>query len=163
MAESRVAPDAEQTPNGSEPLKPDAVLKVLTSAADILAIDDIPTKLVDVPEWKAQVWLKGMSGTERDDFEESITRMRTVGRRQESTVLMHNFRAKFVARCLIDGPTTRKRLFADSEIGKLGSRSAAAIEKLFTEAQQLSGLSDEDVEELAGNLESDQSEHSGSD
>jgi hypothetical protein len=52
------------------------------------------------------------------------------------------------------------RLFSDADVKLLGQKSAAALDKLFEVAQKLSGLKDEDVEELAKNSEDDLSEDS---
>jgi hypothetical protein len=48
-------------------------------------------------------------------------------------------------------------LFTDEDVAALGQRSAAALERVFDAASRLSGLSAEDMEELAKNSESGQS------
>ena len=46
--------------------------KKILSKADILRADDIKTIEVAVPEWGGSVLLRGLTGRERDLFEESI-------------------------------------------------------------------------------------------
>jgi len=43
------------------------------------------------------------------------------------------------------------RLFAAKDMDELGKKSAAALDRIFTVAQRLNGLSGEDVEDLAKN------------
>jgi hypothetical protein len=49
------------------------------------------------------------------------------------------------------------------DVMRLGEKSAVALERVFAKAQALSGMTDEDMEELAGNSESDQNGSSTSD
>lgn len=154
----------EETPlptNGSEPVhQPDAVVKFL-SRDDILLADDIAYETVDVPEWGGPVRVKSLSGTERDEFEASVTQMHTVRGRQEQTVVLRNVRAKLAVRCIVDADG--ERMFHDSDIGMLGKKSAGALDRVVEACQRLSGLTDEDVQDLAANLEAGQNVPSGSD
>jgi hypothetical protein len=56
-----------------------------------------------------------------------------------------------------------ERLFQEEDTFPLGGKSAAALDRIFTVAQRLNGLRDEDVEELAKNSSGDQSEDSPTD
>lgn len=60
-----------------------------------------------------------------------------------------NVRARLVAMCLVgeDG----RRLFEDGDIESLGSKGAAALDRVFAVARRLSGLSNRDLEELVKN------------
>ena len=44
-----------------------------------------------------------------------------------------------------------KRIFKDEDIPALGKKSAKALSLIFDKAQELNGLSDEDVEKLSKN------------
>jgi len=94
----------------------------------------------DVPEWGGSVKLRVMTGTERDRFESEF-----VG--GNKTVDM--VRAKLVAKCLCDDDG--KRLFEEKEIPQLGEKSAAVLDRLFTECMKLNRFTKDDVEELAKN------------
>jgi hypothetical protein len=117
---------------------------MLLSREEILGADDRKTEDVAVPEWGGSVRVRSMSGKERDAYEAGIVQMRGDGSRK---VTLENVRARLVSLTVVgeDG----ERLFSESDIGKLGEKSAAALERVFDSARKLSGLSDEDVEELA--------------
>lgn len=115
---------------------------------DILGAQDLPTEDVHVPEWGGWVRVRGLTGAERDAFEAEI--IQTRGR--ETHVNLRNIRAKLVARTIVD--EEGKRIFGDADIHALGEKSARALQRVFEVAQRLSGLTDQDVEELAKNSES---------
>ena len=123
---------------------------------DILAVKDIQIELVPVPEWGGEVYIKGMSGLERDAFEASIIEQK--GNKQK--VNMANVRAKLAAQTLCD--EEGNRLFNDADIKELGKKSASALQRVFEVAQRLSGIGDADVEELAGELQENPTEDSPS-
>jgi len=55
-----------------------------------------------------------------------------------------------------------KRLFRYADVEALGQKSAAALDRIFDVAMSLSGMRDEEVEELIENFTSDPSESSTS-
>jgi len=116
------------------------------SRADILEFDDVKTEIVEVPEWGGQVMVKALNGTERDAFEASIVEMS--GRTQKMKT--ENIRAKLAVKTIID-PETKKPIFTVADIEALGRKSASALDRVFSVAQKLSGISDGDVEELEKN------------
>ena len=115
------------------------------SKAKILAANDV--KLdgpVPVPEWGGEVFIKTLSGTERDAFEESY-----------ASDKMRNFRSRFLVLTLSD--ENGARLFSDSEVDQLGGKSAIVINRLFDKAWSINALRAEDVEELGKDSPSDRS------
>lgn len=118
----------------------------LLSKDQILAAEDTSFEDVAVPEWGGTVRVKALSGAERDQFEQSV--MQRKGKRFE--VNARNMRAKLVAVSVVD--EDGNRLFADADVEALGKKSAAALDRVFTVAQRLSGLTDEDVAELEENF-----------
>lgn len=106
----------------------------LLKKADILAASDLTTEDVNVPEWGGTVRVKGMSGTGRDAFEESLFTGTGADRKQD----LRNIRAKLVAATLID--ENGERMFEDSEVSELGAKSAAALARCFEVAQRLNGM-----------------------
>jgi hypothetical protein len=114
---------------------------------EILSADDIKRELVAVPEWGGDVYVKAMSGTERDLFESSIVELR--GKKQQ--VNMKDVRAKLAACSICD--EKGKRVFTDADVNALAKKSAAALQRVFTVAQRLSGIGDDDVKELAEGLQ----------
>lgn len=131
-------------------------VKLLTRDA-ILQANDLPYEDVEVPEWGGVVRVRTLTGKERDTFEESISQVK--GKKTE--LRLANVRAKLAARAIVD--ENGNRLFSDDDISALGKKSAAALDRVFTVARRLSGFTDEDMEELVGNSERDQSDGSTSD
>ena len=114
------------------------------SRDDILGSDDRRTVTVDVPEWGGGVIVRAMSGTERDSYEASMVTIKADGSRKFN---LGNLRARLV--CLTCVDVNGNRLFREDDIRELGEKSAAALERVFDAARKLSGLTDDDVEELA--------------
>jgi hypothetical protein len=142
---------------------------VLLSHDQILAAQDIETEDVKVPEWADpatgadEVRVKGLTGEERDSFEAACMMERPaydakgkpIRGRTEMARNLANTRAKLVARSVVD--EQGERLFTDHDVAVLGKKSAAALDRVFEVAGRLSGLSDEDIEELSGKSEAAQS------
>jgi len=137
---------------------------VILSKEAILSADDLEKELVEVPEWGGAVYVRALTGAERDAFEQSMVEMRTVrqGRRQETVreMRLQNIRARLCALTICD--EEGNRLFTDADVQALGRKSASALNRVFQVAQRLSGLTDEDVEELAGNSDEIRSDDSSS-
>ena len=123
--------------------------KKFLNKAEILAQDDLKTEDLFVPEWDAWVKVRTLNASERDWFEAS-----TVQRNgKKVTTNLNNIRARLCLLCLVgeDG----ERLFQQEDEFPLGGKSAAALDRIFTVAQRLNGLRDEDVDELAKNSNGD--------
>lgn len=132
-------------------------MSTFLTADQILAADDIKTKVVEVPEWGGSVIIKTMTGTERDKFEaESV---KTKGGKQEQN--FDNFRARLVAAATVD--ENGVLLFQNRhQIALLGKKSVAALQRLFNEIQELNGISDDDVDNLTEGFDKDDDEASTS-
>jgi hypothetical protein len=104
----------------------------------------VPTEAVPVPELGkgVVVIVRGMTGRERDAFEASCFQRK--GRKSEFS--MANLRAKMVAYCCIK--PSGERWFTDADAEVLGEVRADIIDRLFTVAQKLSGMREEDLDEL---------------
>lgn len=122
----------------------------------ILSIDDIQTEEVFVPEWGGSVLVRGMVGHERDAFEATLLKQR--GKQQEMDLT--DVRAKLAARSIVD--EAGALVFTLEDVAALSKKSGAALQRIFNVAQRLSGLSDDDIEELAKNFVSDLKEDSTS-
>ena len=129
--------------------------KKYLSKAEILAQDDLKYEDVQVPEWGgAWVRVRSMSASERDHFEAS-----TVQRNGKSvTTNLENIRARLCIACVVD--ESGERMFQEEDTFPLGGKAAAALDRIFAVAQKLNGLREEDVNELAANFQSGQSEDS---
>ncbi len=120
------------------------------SREEIDKASDIETKDGEIKEWGGFVRLKSLTSAERDAFTKSIM----VGKGRDKDVNLQNFRAKFVSLCLVD--EAGQRLFNKHE--DLGKKSSLVIERLFREASEMSGLTDEQFQEAIKNSSSDQNE-----
>lgn len=118
------------------------------SADDILSADDLQREPVSVPEWGGTVLVQGMNGTDRDRFEASLMNSSMSGVDKDKA--LERYRARLAAFCLVD--ENGKRLFrSEAEVKRLGEKSAQALTRVVEVASRLSGLTDDDVEELTGN------------
>jgi hypothetical protein len=102
----------------------------------------LPRERIDLPELGGYVWVQGMSGTDRDHWEKSLV----VGRGKRRDVNTENVRAKLAVRCLVDEAGVR--LFDDGDVHPLGRLRVDVLNRIFEAAQRLSGVSDEDIDEL---------------
>lgn len=112
----------------------------------ILGVSDLKVETVEVPEWGGSVLVRGMTGAERDAFEKSVL----VRKGKDTQVNLSNARAKLVALSVVD--ESGKRMFTDSDVIVLGTKSASALSRIFNVASRLSGITEEDVEELTDEL-----------
>lgn len=121
----------------------------------ILAVNDVQYEDVPVSEWGGTVRVKSLTGKERDALEASMI----VGKGKNANVNLNNLRAKLVARSIVD--ENGARIFSDDDITALGAKSAAALTRVYEVAQRLSGITQEDVDELTKNSETAPSDDSG--
>lgn len=116
------------------------------SLADIMSSDDKKIVKVAVPEWGGFVFVKALSGKERDAFEASMLK----GAGKQQRVDAQNVRAKLCSLAICDAKGVR--LFATKEaIDALGTKSASALSRVYKIASELSGVTEDDVEELVKN------------
>jgi hypothetical protein len=101
-----------------------------------------PTETVYIKAIDETFLVRGMTGAERDAFEASCFE----GRGKKRDFSMRNLRSKMVAYCVVD--EQGHRVFSDEDAVALGNARADVIDRLFGVAQRLSGMKDEDVDEL---------------
>lgn len=130
----------------------------LLSREAILGADDIEDEYVSVPEWGGTVRVQGLTGAQRDAFEVSLLEQKK-GKTQE--VNLKNLRAKMVSWSIVND--LGNRLFSDHDVNELGQKSAKALQRVFKVARELSGIDEEDIDELTAELGEDPSDASGSD
>ena len=121
------------------------------SRESILNFSDEVKEKVDIPQWNGYVYVKSLTGQERDDFEASCL----TGRGKSRDVNLKNMRAKLLVLTVID--ESGKHLFTHSDIEALGKKNASALDKIFSVSQRLAGIGEQDIENLTKNSEPDQS------
>lgn len=125
---------------------------------EILAMDDIVTEDVVVPQWNNRVVrVRGLTGTQRDAYEIALIEEKGNSRK----VNLQNLRAKLITLSCVDAEGNL--LFTQKDVIALGKKGAAALQVLFKVAQRLSGLGEDEIEELSKGLGEEPSADSGSD
>lgn len=121
----------------------------LSKAAILKANDTKLSEAIPVPEWGGDVYIKTLSGTERDVFEEAYAENK-----------MKQFRSRFLVLTLSDDKGSR--LFDDGDIEELGKKSSVVINRLFDVAWKHNALSNEAVDDLGEGSPDGQSDGSTS-
>lgn len=103
----------------------------------ILAAVDLKTETVPVPEWGGDVEVRGLTGAERDAFEQSLY--------VDNKFTASNIRARLVAFCVCD--EKGERVFSDKDAEALGRKSGLALDRVYDVAQRLSGIGKKELEE----------------
>jgi len=106
----------------------------------ILAADDVRKEKIAVPEWGGDVFLRVLTGTDRDRFEESYADQK-----------MKSFRIRFLLLALCD--EAGERLFSDDEADVLGKKSSVVINRLFEAGWKLNAFTQEAVDALGEDSE----------
>ncbi len=117
----------------------------MLSIDDILKADDLPPRLVKVPEWGGEVYVATLRADERDAMESRLVELK-------ETRGLVGVRAMMVAFCICDA--NGKRLFAndlDNAAEKIGKRAAPGVQRLFNVISEMNAVTKEDIEELEKN------------
>jgi hypothetical protein len=112
---------------------------MLLNKESILAVDDIKTEIVSVPEWGGDVKIRAMSVKEQLDFDEYLSK--NTDHRDMAFYL--------VVKCCVD--ESGDRLFTDNDIELLHKKSSKPLMRIVEAIMSLNKQRDGDVEELAKN------------
>lgn len=132
----------------------DHTIRVLTRDEILARSGKLKVERVRVPEFGGDVLVRELTARQRDEFDESNIK----GRGKNMQVVLKNMRAKLVARSVVD--EDGRQVFTEADIEAMGELPAAGLEKIFAVAQRLNGITQEDVDELAGKSVSDPSAES---
>lgn len=113
----------------------------------ILGAMDLQIESLHVPEWGGTVYIRNLSGRDRDRFEGSRIRMRD----NKVEMIHDNTRARLLSMTLC----TEKGLllFSQEDVEVLGEKNATALDKCFDVAMRLSALRPQDVDTKLKNSE----------
>jgi hypothetical protein len=114
----------------------------LLNRESILSATDLTIEKVDLPEWGGHVFVKSMTGAERDRWE-----IQTVASGKNKAP--ENIRAQLAAMTVCD--EAGALLFSVDDVIALSSKSAKALDRIMETALQVNGLSQKHVEELEKN------------
>lgn len=112
---------------------------------EILRLADIKVEKVEVPQWSGNVYVKMMTGRERDEFDQFVYDTRD----DDKKINLHQTRAKLCVLTICD--ESGKRLFDDGDMVAIGNKSASALERIVAAARKLNALDGESVESLEKN------------
>lgn len=107
----------------------------------ILESLDLPTTVVEVPEWGGAVHVTTLSAFDRIEWEQQTFPNGEVDSKKYATAL--------VARCVVD--ESGARLFTDEDIEALGRKSLRALNRVREAATKLNALTGPDVDGLEKN------------
>jgi hypothetical protein len=130
----------------------------LLNRKDLLQKEKVQIVKVDLGEDNF-VFVRQMSGRERDRWETSLLKEGPGGKYQQA---LDDFRAKLAVATLCD--EEGNLLLQHTDIGTLSQNmSAASLDKIVTEAQRINRVSEQDKEALVKNSVVGQADNSGSD
>ena len=110
-------------------------VKKFLSAKEVLAVEDVETVDVEVPEWGGTIRLRMLTGEEAVSFAESVK-----GKDDKAGA------ARIVVRCAVD--ENNARIFSDEDIDVLKGKSMRALLRVQKVALEINGLSDEAVNKV---------------
>jgi hypothetical protein len=124
----------------------------------ILDAKDLKTEDIPVPEWGGEVRIRMLTGEERDQFEASMVELKKDGTTKANR---ENVRARLLVLCIVN--EQGEQMFNRADIKLLGRKSAKALERVINAANELNGISEKDIEDLAEGFDSDPNEGGTSD
>jgi len=117
----------------------------LLSKDEILNVEDWSREEIFIPEWKGSVIVRGLTASERDDFEANIF----TGDGKNRKFNHKDLRARLLSLTICN--EAGERLFSDADIEKLGKKNGKVMDRLFGISQKLSGIGQTDLEDLLKN------------
>lgn len=124
----------------------------------ILDAKDLQTEDVPVPEWGGEVRIRMLTGEERDAYEASMVELKKDGSAKANR---ENVRARLLILCIVN--EQGEQMFNRADIKLLGRKSAKALERVINKVNEMNGISEKDIEELAEGFDNAPSEDSTSD
>jgi len=118
--------------------------------AQIIEADDIEMRRVPVPEWGGAIYMKSMTGQDRDNYI-GLVQARMVGSGDDRKISDYSgLSSHLLQKCMAkkDGSP----LFSPAQVRDLQKKNSGVLNRLQTIAQEMNGLTDEEVEKYAGNL-----------
>lgn len=129
----------------------------IATRESIRGFNDVVVEKVTVPEWGNQVFfVRGLGGTERDKWEEALVEEKTSRNRhgqkkKKKEIQVVGAKAKLVIASCCISLTDFTPIFNPADLEWLSIKAASAMERLFLVAQRLSGISQDDMDDIEGN------------
>ena len=136
---------------------------------NIFKTEDVEKEWINIPEWAGGLYVKVMSGEERDAFETAMFKTNDMN---NFTRNFDNMRARLIAFTAVD--KNEKQIFDPvlkydvqgklyGDVAELGKKSSIILDRIYMVAQRLNKLRKEDIEDLTKNSLKGQNEDSISD
>jgi len=114
--------------------------------SEILGSDDLKLLKVPMPEWGGDVYLRCMTGAEREEYETLLLSKLTDGKMSDNRGL----KQKLLSLTLCD-EKGKRMIESAGDVPKLFNKAAGPLQRLFERSQVHNGLRDADVEDAAKN------------
>ena len=118
----------------------------------ILAKQDIPSEMVDVPEWGVKVEVRGMTGAER-------TRIMDKATQNAGDVNLQFVYPEIVIATAFD-PESGEQVFKPNDRDALLAKSATALDRIAAVGMRLSGFTAESADNLGKDFSATDSDDS---
>ena len=118
---------------------------MILNREQILAANDVKTKVVEVPEWGGSVIVRGLTSLERD---KALARIMN-DNNQVDLNRLGELRVMIAAMAIID--EQGNPLFTEKDVTALGQKSWSAIERISDAVLEISGLTQNALEQLEKN------------
>ena len=105
----------------------------------IIAVNDLPSELMDVPEWGVTIKVIGLTGAGRADY--IASGMDENGERR--AVWMKLSTPRLIVEGVCD-PDTDERIFTLADLDDINGKNAAVLDKVARAVARLSGLGVDD-------------------
>lgn len=116
------------------------------SRETILAANDMKKVNVTVPEWGGDVWVRMLTGVERDVLDQSIAAARDTA---EKTGMPGRYRVLSAIAFTTDEEGVR--LFTVKDADDLNDKAGAALDRIVDAGMKLNGMREADAEEAVKN------------
>lgn len=122
------------------------ITKMLTKDM-IIAVNDIHTERVEVPEWGGHVFVRTMSLGDKKRYEAELYEIDDKGKVKIKSD--GDYKAVMLASCVCN--EKGEKLFTMKDIQAISEKSAAPIERILEVANKMNKHIEEDIEEIEKN------------
>lgn len=124
------------------------------SAAEILDKKDYTIEPIEVPEWGENLFIKSVTGEQREEIEVKSQGLRRDPEKYKGL----KARCVIYGLCNVDG----ENIFVDAHLEKLAKKDGRILDEVSQTILKLSGMTEEEVKDIAGNSEEAPTDDSGS-
>jgi len=123
---------------------------------EILSANDLPLEKLSIPEWGKDVWIRSMTGEQREEFEDALDKYRN---KDGELVRKGIYRAMLAVFVVCD--ENGKLIFSESDAVALSRKAVKPLMRIQAKANQLNSLTAADVEAIEKNCASTPESDSG--